>query len=79
MEQIRIACGVWKLAEHGVSEYVRQHGRKPVALILHPIHIRDFYREAGSGPTILDDVSVLSSHCFDIPILVDEHGNSYEL
>jgi hypothetical protein len=79
MEQTKIACGVWKLAEHGVSEYVRQYGRKPVALILHPVHIREFYREAGNGPTILDGVSVLTSFRFDMPILVDESGNSYEL
>jgi hypothetical protein len=29
-----ISCGTWPLIEHGINEYVRQHGQKPAALLL---------------------------------------------
>jgi hypothetical protein len=71
MDKIAVACGIWKLIEDGIERYVQEHGRKPVALLLHPSHCRDFYSEAGTDDSVLDGVSIFASPLVPLAILVD--------
>ncbi|WP_027818597.1 hypothetical protein [Paraburkholderia bannensis] len=79
MSGVALSCGIWKLIEHAIEQYEREHGRKPVALILHPAKVGDFYRGAGSNNDLLDDVSIITSARFEFHDLVDEHGNNFDI
>jgi hypothetical protein len=75
----QLACGVWSLIEHGINEYVRQHGRKPLALILHPAHANEFCSGAESDDAILDGIAVIQYSRVTGPNLIDEHGDTFEI
>ncbi|MCG5075172.1 hypothetical protein [Paraburkholderia tagetis] len=79
MSAINSSSGIGPLIEHSIKQYVKEHGRKPFALILNPAHMSEFCKGAGSNDTILDGISVISSPRFDMPVLVDECGNPFEL
>ncbi|WP_321888334.1 hypothetical protein [Paraburkholderia bannensis] len=79
MEKSNLAYGVWTLVEDGIERYMKKHGRKPVALILHPGQVGEFYRGAGSDNDLLDDVSILTSARSAFPDLVDEIGNNFDI
>ncbi|WP_322104241.1 hypothetical protein [Paraburkholderia sp. J41] len=75
----QLACGIWSLIQHGIEQYEREHGRKPVALILHPAHVDEFTRGSESDPAELDGVAVIVSPLFSVAAPSDEDGNTYEL
>ncbi|CAM2186186.1 conserved hypothetical protein [Paraburkholderia sacchari] len=79
ISQKTIACGVWKLVESGILQYVAEHGRKPAALILHPQQQAELMREMGLKSALLDGISILNSPRFEMPILADSYGNFVEL
>ncbi|WP_322094915.1 hypothetical protein [Paraburkholderia bannensis] len=79
MDAMKIRCGLWKLVEDGIERYMKKHERKPVALILHPVQVGDFYRGAGRDNDLLDDVSIITSARFEFHDLVDEHGNNFDI
>ncbi|WP_322048389.1 hypothetical protein [Paraburkholderia sp. J67] len=79
MDQIQLSCGIWKLVEHSITQHEREHGRKPVALILHPAHIDEFTRGSECDPAVLDGVAVFVSPLFSVAALSDEDGNTHEL
>ena len=79
MDKATIACGTWPLIEYGITQYEREHGRKPVALILHPADIDEFTRRSESSPAVLDGVSVIVSPLFSVAALSEEDGNTHEL
>jgi hypothetical protein len=79
MKTSEISCGTWPLIEHEINEYVRQHGRKPLALILHPAHANEFCSGAENDDSILDGISVIQGSRVTVPRLVDERGNDYEI
>ena len=75
----QLACGIWPLIEHGITQFQREHGRKSLALILHPAHTDEFNRGSESNPAVLDGVSVIVSPLFSLAALSDEDGNTHEL
>ena len=79
MEQTQLACGIRKLIEHGIVAYEREHGRTPVALILHPAHANEFCTGTESDDAILDDISVIQDSRVATPSLVDERGNTFKI
>ncbi|CAM2183789.1 hypothetical protein PSAC2689_50178 [Paraburkholderia sacchari] len=79
MEQEQLAYGIWKLIEDGITRYEREHGEKPLALILHPAHVSEFCQGAESDDTILDGISIIQNPRFELPTLIDKRGNSYEI
>jgi hypothetical protein len=68
-----VASGGWLSGRR----YVETHGRKPVALVLHPALMKGLGEQAGSAPTLLDDVSILSSPRFEAPVLLNERGGIF--
>lgn len=74
-----LARGTWKLIADGIEAYLRERGCKPVALVLHPRHAKTLRREMPDDTTLRDDVSVLISPRFALPVLVDQNGNPSEL
>jgi hypothetical protein len=73
------ACGVWPLIEDGIRRYVDEHGRKPVALVLHPEQVKELPEPAASGSPLLADVSVIPSSLIDLPMLMNESGKFFPL
>ncbi|WP_322056720.1 hypothetical protein [Paraburkholderia sp. J63] len=65
--------------EHGIEQYVKEHGRKPYALVMHPAHTKGFASVEWKKTALLDDVSIIASPRFDLPVLIDERGNSFDL
>jgi hypothetical protein len=56
-----LACGIWPLIEDGIKRYEREHGSKPVALVLHPAHANEFCSGAESDDSILDGIAVIQN------------------
>ena len=79
MSKRKLACGTWKLIEDGIERYMRERGRRPAALILHPAHVKEFRREPAADTTLLDGVSVLISPRPELPLLADQNGNPFDL
>ena len=79
MQKTNLACSTWKLIEHGIDRFIREHGCKPAALVLHPAHIDALCRDAESDRTLLDGVSVIVSPLIELPLLVDCKGDNHEL
>ena len=63
----------------GICRYMAEHDESPSALIVHPRQLSEFYRDAAGVVPLLDNVWVLTSPCFENPVLVDAHGNHREL
>lgn len=79
MNSIQLSCGIWPLVEHGIEQYVKEHGRKPYALVMHPSHMRELVTVEWRNPALLNDVSIPASARFDLPVLIDERGNNFDL
>ncbi|CAG9207267.1 conserved hypothetical protein [Paraburkholderia tropica] len=79
MDRIQMACGISKLVEHGVREYVRQRKCKPFVRILHPVHAKGLADEQWDKPAMLDGVNFVVNPLFEMPVLIDENGQNFEL
>jgi len=75
----QIACGIWPLIEDGFRRCEREHGRKPVALVLHPAHAHEFCAGTESDDAILDGVAVIQDFRVIGQSLVDKHGYTFEI
>ncbi|CAG9267576.1 hypothetical protein [Paraburkholderia unamae] len=79
MKQAQLTCGIWQLIEHGIQQHEKEHGRRPVALILHPAHKDEFCLGSESNAAVLGGISVGVAPLFDMPVLVDENGDHHYL
>ncbi|WP_321963497.1 hypothetical protein [Paraburkholderia sp. J7] len=79
MNRTTIAYGIWRLIECGITQCQREHGRKPLSLILHPAHTDEYNRSSESNPAVLDDVAVIVGPLFSTAAISDEDGNTHEL
>lgn len=41
--------------------------------------MKKFTRAKWHNLALLDDVSIIASPLFDLPVLIDEHGNNFDL
>ncbi|RQG98923.1 S-layer family protein, partial [Paraburkholderia dinghuensis] len=48
----QLACGIWPLIEHGIAQYVKEHERKPYALIYYDQSIPDWTLPFGDVPFV---------------------------
>ncbi|PVX85625.1 hypothetical protein C7402_103202 [Paraburkholderia unamae] len=67
------------MIDYGVEQYVKEHGGKPAAFVLHPAHLSEFFEGTESDDAILDGISVIHSPWFGMSVFVNERGNIFEL
>jgi hypothetical protein len=79
MDIEKLACGVWPLIEDGIRRYMEEHGRKPLALVLHPSQVMQLDGTAESELDLLQGVSVVVNPLFVVPVLVNEMADYFEL
>jgi hypothetical protein len=79
MDTANLTCGVWPLIEYGIRRYIEEHGRKPLALVLHPTQVMQLNGLAENALELLDGVSVVVNPFFGVPVLVNEMADYFEL
>lgn len=67
------------LVEHGIKQYVKEHGRKPYALVMHPSQVLAVIRQRGDLSRLLEDIRVLWTPLFATPALMAEDGELTDL